>query len=94
MEEVDERREDLEFGEVSRDPEGSSAKSNGESERFRPSESARSRLGTVGFCVNGRAIGMPYGSDFALVRPRRPACSVKNHTFDDENRVLTTLRRT
>lgn len=45
---MEERREDLEFGEVSREPDGSSAKSNGESDRLRLSESPEPRLGVVG----------------------------------------------
>ena len=93
MDEVEERREDLEFGDVSREPDGSSAKSNGESDRLRLSESPGPRFAVVELSVKGRAIGMPYGSDFALVRPLRPIVMLEETRLNGII-LLTALGRT
>lgn len=90
---MEERRDDLEFGEVSREPDGSSVKSKGESDRLRLSESPAPILGVVELCVKGRDVGMPYGSDFALVRRVRPVVMLET-SHVDRTMLLTTLRRT
>ena len=69
---MDERRDDFEAGDASRDKLGVHDASKGERERLRWFGSMETRLGDISAGDIGRDMGVKEGSDFARMRPRRP----------------------
>ena len=69
---MEERREDLDAGEGSREVVPGKEASKGESDRWRWLGSVGPRLGEVSAGDMGRDMGAKEGSDFARMRPRRP----------------------
>lgn len=70
MEEVEERRDDLDAGDTSRDVLEAAAASNGERERLRWLASMVVRFEGASAGDVARGIGWKEGSDLALMRPR------------------------